>query len=287
MQLKQIERVYSDVSFLTGVRPFRNYQNPQSLDKVVEYTENIFIKNLEKVEKQDFYVEGNRYTNIIGSYNTEAKKRIVIGAHYDVAGDTPGADDNASGVAGVLEIARLLNEVKPSLKYRIDLALYPNEEPPFFGTIKMGSYVHAKSLKESKAEIFLMICLEMIGYFSDKPNSQTFPFPFMKYFYPTTGNFIGIVGKTGQKRIVKRIKKLMEKGGNIPVYSINAPTIIPGVDYSDHRNFWHFGYKAVMITDTAFYRNPNYHRKTDTINTLDFNKMYEVIKGVFNVIINL
>ncbi|NPA58666.1 MAG: M28 family peptidase, partial [Aquificae bacterium] len=237
------------------------------------------------VEYQEFYADGNRYRNVIGVINPEGRETVVVGAHYDVAGDTPGADDNGSGVAGLLELARLLGKEKS--KYRIELAGYTLEEPPFFGTKKMGSYIHAESLKRKNANLKVMLCLEMIGYFSEEKNSQSFPLPFMRLFYPDRGNFIGVVGKLGQRGITERVKNLMKKGGKIPVYSLNAPITLPGVDLSDHRNFWHFGYKAVMITDTAFYRNPNYHRRTDTVNTLNFEKMYQVIKGVKYTVLNL
>ena len=284
---KKIDRIYKDVEFLTSIRPFRNYQNIESLEKAASYIEDNFKKHCEETQIQTFQAENRIYKNVIGSFNTSAKERIIVGAHYDVAGDTPGADDNASGIAGLLELSRILKEINPPLKYRIDLVAYANEEPPFFATRKMGSYIHAKSLYDEKVSLKVMICLEMIGYFSDKPNSQSFPLPFMNKFYPDTGNFIGIVGKLGQGRITKKIRDIMRENSNIGVYSINAPTIIPGVDYSDHRNYWHFGYQAVMITDTAFYRNPNYHRRTDTIDTLDFEKMYQVINGIFAVLTKL
>jgi Zn-dependent M28 family amino/carboxypeptidase len=287
MQQKRIERVYKDVEYLTGIRPFRNYQNPSSLEKTAEYIEGIFRKHSQSVNIQNFSVGNQIFKNIIASFNIEKKERIIIGAHYDVAGDTPGADDNASGVAGLLEIARLLDEESPDLKYRVDLVAYPNEEPPFFGTKDMGSYVHASSLYKNKIPVKIMICLEMIGYFTDKENSQSFPFPFMKYIYPTTGNFIGVVGKLGQKNITLKVRDIMRNYSTLPVFSINAPSFIPGVDYSDHRNYWHFGYKAVMITDTAFYRNPHYHRRSDTIGTLDFERLYQVIKGVYNVCLHI
>ncbi len=287
MQQKRIERVYKDVEYLTGIRPFRNYQNPSSLEKTAKYIEGVFREHSEFVSIQSFSVGNQIFKNIIASFNVEEKERIIIGAHYDVAGDTPGADDNASGVAGLLEIARLLDEENPDLKYRVDLVAYPNEEPPFFGTKDMGSYVHASSLYRDKVPVKIMICLEMIGYFTDKESSQSFPFPFMKYIYPTTGNFIGVVGKLGQKGITLKVRDIMRKYSDIPVFSINAPSFIPGVDYSDHRNYWHFGYKAVMITDTAFYRNPHYHRRSDTIGTLDFERLYQVIKGVYNVCLHI
>lgn len=285
MQKNRIHRVYSDIEFLTSIRPFRNFRNIESLNIAAEYIKNQMLQFTDIVQEQEFLAYGNIYKNIIASINPEAEERIVIGAHYDVAGDTPGADDNASGVAGLLEILRLLSEEK--LKYRIDFAAYSLEEPPFFATRKMGSYIHAHSLYKQKTKIKVMLSLEMIGYFPDEKGSQHFPLPFFKLFYPDTGNFIGVVGKIGQGKITKKIRNLMREGSNIPVYSINAPVILPGVDFSDHRNFWHFGYQAVMITDTAFYRNPNYHRRTDTIGTLEFEKMYEVIKGISYAVKNI
>ncbi len=280
-----ISQLKEDVSYISEIRPFRNYLNIDSLNKTADYIYESF-QSL-NVEIQSFTVNKNEYKNIIASYNTEADERIVIGAHYDVAGDTPGADDNASGVAGLLQLGRFLTKYKPDLKYRIDLAAYTLEEPPFFGTSKMGSYIHAKSLYEKNIKVKIMISLEMIGYFSDSPNSQSFPLPVFKLFYPDRGNFIGVVSKLDQKSITKKIKELMREISDIPVFSLNAPVIIPGVDFSDHRNFWKFGYNAVMITDTAFYRNPNYHRRTDTPPTLNYEKMFEVIRGVYHVILNL
>ena len=280
-----IERLKEDVSFLTSIRPFRNYMSISSLNKSAEYIYSRMKDYTDSVHFQEFQVEGKIYRNVITTINSQHSKRIVVGAHYDVAGDTPGADDNASGVAGLLEILRILSENRPSC--RVDFAAYTLEEPPFFGTRFMGSFIHASSLFKEKADITVMISLEMIGYFSDKPRSQQFPLPFFRLLYPDKGNFIGVVGKLGQSRITKRIRNLMRKGSSIPVYSINAPTILPGVDFSDHRNFWHFGYDAVMITDTAFYRNPYYHSQGDTMGTLSFERMYQVVKGVAYAIYHL
>jgi len=285
MEQKRVDRVYKDVEFLTSLRPFRNYLNTASLNEASRYIYESFKQYSENVCFQEFTAYGNIYRNVLCSINENKEERIVIGAHYDVAGDTPGADDNASGVAGLIEILRLVHDKETD--YRIDFAAYVLEEPPFFGTEKMGSFIHAKSLYENGAKIKVMISLEMIGFFSDEKNSQQFPLPFMSLFYPDTGNFIGVVGNIFQRGITVRIRDLMRKGSDIPVYSLNAPSLIPGVDFSDHRNFWHFGYNAVMITDTAFYRNPNYHRKTDTIATLDFDRMYSVIRSVAYAVLNL
>ncbi|MDQ7055554.1 MAG: M28 family peptidase [Persephonella sp.] len=280
-----VERLKEDVSFLSSLRPFRNYMNIDSLNRSAEYIYRRMENYADSVSFQKFKVEGRTYKNVIGAINLHNSKRIVIGAHYDVAGNTPGADDNASGVAGLLEILRILSKNRPSC--RVDFAAYTLEEPPFFGTKFMGSFVHASSLFKEKADITVMISLEMIGYFSDEPRSQQFPLPFFRLFYPDRGNFIGVVGKIGQSRITKKIRNLMRRGSSIPVYSINAPVLLPGVDFSDHRNFWHFGYNAVMITDTAFYRNPYYHTRGDTIATLNFEKMYQVVKGISYAVYHL
>lgn len=286
MQQKDpIKDIYSDVEFLTSLRPFRNFYNVKSLNKAADYIKSRFDEYADEVSYQEFKVEDRIYKNVLASINPHLQERIIIGAHYDVAGETPGADDNASGVAGLIQLLRILSKNRP--KHRIDFAAYTLEEPPFFGTRQMGSFIHAYSLYKKKAKIKVMISLEMIGYFSDQPRSQQFPLPFFRLFYPDRGNFIGVVGKIGQSRITKKIRDLMRKGSSIPVYSINAPTLLPGVDFSDHRNFWHFGYDAVMITDTAFYRNPNYHTRGDTIATLNFEKMFQVIKGVSYAVLHL
>lgn len=281
------ERLIKDVKFLTSTPLPRNSDNLSALNLAAEYIKDQFKEiGLEPVE-QIFQAEGKTYKNIICSVGPENGARIILGAHYDVCGNQPGADDNASGVAGLLEIARLLSSQKPLLKYRIDLVAYTLEEPPFFRTNLMGSAVHAKSLFDNSIQVKAMICLEMIGYFSDKPNSQGFPLGILKLFYPTTGNFITVVGKLGKQKLARQVKRAMKQGSSITVKSINAPAAIPGIDFSDHRNYWKYNYDAVMITNTSFYRNHNYHQVTDTIETLDFDKMAEVVKGVYWSLVQL
>ena len=280
-------RLYNDVKKLTAISPPRNYYNINSLNKASDYIIKEFKKLSCKVSVQKFNIENNEYKNVIASFNEKAKKRIIIGAHYDVCGNQPGADDNASGVAGLLELARMMDKYKPELKYRIDFAAYSLEEPPFFGTDMMGSAVHAQSLHKNKADIKIMICLEMIGYFTEEEKSQEYPTILMKPFYPDKGNFIGLVGRTGRSRQLKKLKKHMKEGINIDVETLSAPSFLPGIDFSDHRNFWKYGYNAVMVTDTSFYRNKNYHEPTDTIDTLDFDKMSEVVRGVYMILLKL
>jgi len=280
-------RLYSDVQWLTSVSPPRNHAHVASLNRVADYISGTLKKLRCRTETQTFRVNGKEYRNEIASFGPVSGPRIVVGAHYDVCGDQPGADDNASAVAGLLEIARLLDEGQPELKYRIDLVAYSLEEPPYFATEHMGSAVHARSLHKAGVQVKAMICLEMIGYFSEKPDSQQFTDEKLRQLYPTTGNFIIVVGKTGQEALTAQVKQLMKKHASIPVESINLPASMGLAGLSDHRNYWPYGIEAVMINDTSFLRNPNYHEKTDTIDTLDFDKMTQVVRGVYGVITGL
>ena len=272
------------VLYLSNLNPPRSSDYPSSLNKAAEYIEGRFRFYGARIETQDFKVNGISTKNIIASFGPETGSRIIVGAHYDVAGDQPGADDNASAVAGLIELSRLLSQMSDSLKWRIDLVAYTLEEPPFFKTEQMGSFVHAKSLKDEGIKIDLMISLEMIGYFSDDPHSQSFPIGLMNLFYPETGNFIAVVSDFGSYWEARHFAKKMKQKCQVPIERLSAPAFIPGVDYSDHLNYWHFGYKAIMITDTAFLRNKNYHKITDAPGTLNYSKMAEVINGVFYAI---
>lgn len=261
----------------------RSFTFPHNLDKAANYIKQEFEKAGGKTSEQTFDVKGTTYRNVIARFGAETKERIVIGAHYDSAGALPAADDNASGVAGLIELAYLLG--KTELNTQVELVAFTLEEPPFFGSEQMGSFVHAASLKKESVPVRLMISLEMIGYFSDEPNSQKFPVSILGLLYPTRGNFIVVVSGLNNGLTVRSIKSAMSDASDLPVYSINAPAFIPGIDFSDHKNYWHFGYNAVMITDTAFYRNFNYHTGKDTAEKLDYNRMSKVVKGVHTIVI--
>jgi hypothetical protein len=280
-------RLYKDVDFLTSIRPYRNFQNLDSLKKVSKYISDEFGSSGYEYEEQKWEAEGNEYKNIIASWQKEKKRRLIIGAHYDVAGDQPGADDNASAVAGLLETARLVSENLLELDYGIDFVAYCLEEEPFFTTKEMGSYIHAKSLYDAHAEVIGMLCYEMIGYFSDEPGSQTFPVPELAAIYPDTGDYIVVVGIEKCKKFSGTIHRLMREKSGINVERIVFPDGNGLAGRSDQRNYWEFGYNAVMISDTSFLRNPNYHQITDTIETLDFDKMSEVINSCYNAVANL
>lgn len=229
-------------------------------------------------------VEMGPFRNVIGVFGPETAERIVVGAHYDAYGPFPGADDNASGTAGLLELARLLGKSPPPM--RVELVGYSTEEPPYFATPHMGSAMHATALKAAGVKVRAMISLEMIGYFSDEPGSQAYPAPLLKLYYPSRGNFITVVGNTNSRQLTRRVKKAMS-AGRLPVYSITAPVFIPGIDYSDHASYWDVGYPAVMINNTAFYRNRFYHKPGDTADRLDYRRMAEVVDGALAAVLSL
>ena len=218
---------------------------------------------------QDYRFDDGRYRNLIVELGPQTSRRIVIGAHYDVRGPCPGADDNSSGAAGLLELARLLQAHPPPV--RTELVFYPREEVQ-----GMGSEVHARSVKP--AEVSAMVVLEMIGCF-DQP--QKFPFAaLLKHLYPAHGDYLVVVGRPQDFSLVRTLKRGLKAAAGIGVESINAPEAIPGIGNSDHRNYWLRGMHAAMVTDTAWYRNPRYHTARDTPDTLDYARMAKVVEGV-------
>jgi Zn-dependent M28 family amino/carboxypeptidase len=267
-----------DVAFLSEINPARNYKNPEILDSVADYIFNVLNKNADTVYFQNFEVNGINYKNVIAKYGIQHSKKIIIGAHYDSCHDLPGADDNASGVAGLLEIGRKIP--KENLKHQVELVAYTLEEPPFFRTKEMGSSIHAESV--DKKNVLGMICLEMIGYYSNKPNSQDYPIEEMKLQYPTTGNFIAVIGNLNQTAFASSITKAVTTKCKINVVSFNGPPEMEGIDFSDHLNYWKNNMNAVMVTNTAFYRNKNYHTELDIKEALNYSYMAWVVEGVLN-----
>ncbi|MFT0214029.1 M28 family peptidase [Pseudomonas sp. F1_0610] len=272
------------VRFLSETVHPRNYSELDNLNAAADYIAKHFKQLNLTVEEQVFDIDGNAYRNIIASLGPKEGEVLIVGAHYDSFHDTPGADDNASGVAGLLELARLLSENPPS--YPVQLIAYSLEEPPAFATQAMGSSVHARSLSDSKQKIKLMIALEMIGYFSDEKSSQQFPLKLLSKLYPDQGNFISVIGRLSDSAETRQVKALMLGATDLPVHSLNAPRALNVIDFSDHRNYWDADIKAVMVTDTAFFRNHNYHQLTDTASTLDYQRMAKVVQGVYAVVQN-
>lgn len=257
----------------------RDYQNINVLDSCANYIANEMRLYADTVYDQLYQADGKTYRNVIASFGKAGDPVLVIGAHYDVCGYQHGADDNASGVAGLLELARMLDSVK--LKYRIELVAFTLEEPPFFRTENMGSFIHAQSLKKKNENVIGMISLEMIGYFSDEKGSQQYPVSALKLIYGSRGNFITLVSKMRAKKFGRKFSRKFKGSGKIRTKKFKAPAVLPGIDFSDHLNYWHFGYSALMVTDTAFFRNTCYHTPQDTVDRLDFKRMGNVVDAVF------
>lgn len=272
------ERLRTDVERLAGTYRQRHHGQPEVLDRAARFIGAEFAAAGGRVEMQVYEVGGFTYANVIARFGPDAGRPIIVGAHYDVEEHTPGADDNASGVAGLLEIARLLGKAPPTVP--VELVAYTLEEPPHFRTEHMGSRHHAARLAEAGVSPRLTIVLEMIGYFDDRPGSQTFPVPLMDMIYPDSGSFIAVVGNFTGAAETRRVKAAMTAATPLPVWSINAPSWLPGVDFSDHASYWRLGMPAVMVTDTAFYRNGRYHQGDDTPDTLDYRRMAQVVSGV-------
>jgi hypothetical protein len=270
---------------LTQTPQFRNHKNLDQLNAVADYIHQTFTAYSDSTSFQEYKVDGKIYKNVISSFGTENKKRIIIGAHYDVCGDQQGADDNATGVTALLELARMFKGQK--LNYRVDLVAYTLEEPPYFRTENMGSYIHAKYLKDKNIDVYGMASVEMIGYFRDEKGSQSFPLGLLSWVYGDKGDFITMVKKFGAGKFVNNFNGNFKDANQIKTETFTAPKFISGTDYSDHLNYWKFGYSALMITDTSFFRNKNYHETTDTLETLDTKRMTKVIDAIFLSIIHL
>lgn len=261
----------------------RSWNDLKKLGRAADYIEDKFRSSGCPVKRQAFVYSGNTYYNIIAEVKGTGVADdgiLIIGAHYDTARGTPGADDNASGVAALLELARL-TALQPAQR-TIRFVAFCLEEPPVFGTEHMGSYVYAKSVKEEGVKVYGMISLEMVGYFCDEKDCQRFPLSCIGWAYPDRGNYLAFVGNNSSRSFTKKVRKAFARASSLPVESLNTFSSVTGVDFSDHRNFWKFGFSAFMITDTSFYRNKNYHEAQDTPETLDYKRMSELVAGLFS-----
>lgn len=269
------------LKYLTQIQPPRNYRNIDSLNNVASYLEDRFKDIGLETSFQNYVVDNNEYKNVIATLNPQYEKRLIIGAHYDVCGDFQGADDNASAVAGLIQTAKQLYAIKDILPIRIDFVCFTLEEPPYFGTQNMGSYVYAKYLFDNKIDVTGMINYEMIGYFTNEnvDLSKLSMFITKKQADISKGNFIAMVCNEQSQNFMSEFDfENIDK--NIEYVEAMIPTPINQITASDHLNFWKFGYKAIMVTDTAHFRNPNYHSENDILETLDVNKMQCVVNLV-------
>lgn len=282
-----IHRLKNHVRALTVSIGERSVQFPENLRKTEQYIASFYTGIGAGVRLEPYRYRGLTVSNVVSEVTPCARpdRRYVLGAHYDSVTGTVGADDNASAVAVQLETARALNalhggrEGDPAVVF-VSFAL---EEPPAFGTRFMGSRVYAHKAKEAKDRIDGMICLEMVGYSCDRPNCQSYPFPLFFLGYPKVGGFIGIVGNLRSRSLTRSLFDSFQTNPELPVIKITVPLsgwLLPAVRLSDHASFWDAGFKAVMVTDTAFYRNPHYHRPSDTLETLDYRFMAELVRSL-------
>lgn len=257
----------------------RNIENIENFNKASNY-----IKT--KLKSYGYAPESNSYNykkytieNIytVKPANIKTDKVIIVGAHYDSLSGTVGANDNASGVAVLLELARILKDEK--LNTNIHFVAFANEEPPYFKTEKMGSLVYAKKSRQQGINIVAMYSLETMGAYYDNKGSQKYPYPLGQY-YPDTANFIAFVSDTKSRKLLKNSVKIFRDSAKIPSEGLSAPENIEGVSWSDHWSFWQAGYPAIMITDTAPFRYKHYHQITDTYEKIDFIRMSRVTSGI-------
>jgi Zn-dependent M28 family amino/carboxypeptidase len=274
------------VGVLAGQIGERNVWHPEELAAAALYIRDTLEGSGYAVHAQSFESQGLTLQNLEVELpgDSAPQEIVVLGAHYDSIAGTPGANDNASGVAALLEIARLLAG-KPYPR-TVRLVAFANEEPPFFYTHEMGSAVYATRARQRGEQIKAMLALETIGYYIDQPGSQQYPMPF-SLFYPDTGNFIGFVGNLSSRRLVRRALGAFRAATAFPSQGVAAPGWMTGVHWSDHWSFWQAGYPAIMITDTALFRYPHYHAVTDTPEQLDYRSLARVTRGLADVVAEL
>ncbi|WP_139922325.1 M28 family peptidase [Hymenobacter sp. DG01] len=279
-------RLRRDLVALTTTPEPRNYLHEASLNQAADYIKAELAAAGARPTDQPYEVNGRTYRNILGHFGPEDGPRIVLGAHYDVCGEQPGADDNGSGVAALLELARLLGR-QPQLPCRVDVVAYTLEEPPFFRTKQMGSYIHAQALHAAGVPVRGMVALEMLGYYDDRKGSQSYPFGPLKLLFGTRGNYVTVAQKFGNGRFGRQFARRYKTAAALPVKRFKAPAWLPGIDFSDHLNYWHFGYPALLLTDTAFYRNKSYHEPTDTLARLDLRRLGLAVDAVLATVLSL
>lgn len=263
----------------------RNLSHYQNLEAAAEYITKVFQNYGYEVESQWYKVRGKTVRNIIVEKKGKKEEKIIIGAHYDSVSGSPGADDNASGVAGLLEISRLMAD--EDLERTIVFVAFTCEEPPFFFTRNMGSKVYARRCWSRKEKIIGMVSLEMIGFYTKEKRKRALPSRILSFLHPQVGNYVTLVGNISSKKLINRMSEGFKKHSDFPLLSVVVPELSPTAGWSDHSSFWSFGYHACMATDMAFYRNPHYHTSTDTPDILNYDSMSRVIIGLYGGVLEM
>ncbi len=274
------------VSMLAGQFGERNVNNPAALKQAADYISDQWSNMGYEVWPQEYKVKGVKCRNLEVSHtgSLHPDNIILLGAHYDTISGSPGANDNGSGIAALLEISRLIRRIKTD--YTIRFVAFTNEEPPFYGTDKMGSWVYAHQARLRGDNIRAAVILETLGFYTNAPASQMAP-PLLGMFCPRRGNFLAMISNLRSYAITRRFSQAFRSHSNFPVQQLSAPQMFPGISWSDHSPFWLNGYKAFMVTDTAPYRYPFYHSPKDTPDRLDYEHLAEVTNGLIKTVLHL
>jgi hypothetical protein len=280
------ERLRGHVSAIASTE--HNTGTPRALERAAVYIETALTRAGYRPTRQEYMAGGQRVRNIEAAVGNVAQGKrpdriFIVGAHYDSAPGAPGANDNGSGTAAVLELARLLKTMRPSAGTEVRFVLFVNEEPPWFMGEEMGSMVHAAEMKRQGQNVKAALVLETMGYYTDAPNSQQLP-PGLEGRYPSTGNFIAFVGTLESSNLVREALAAFRAASDFPAEGLAAPAHTTGVTLSDHSSYNRHGYPALMITDTAFMRYPYYHTAQDTPDKLDYESMARVVTGLAKTI---
>ena len=274
------------VETLAGTIGERNLYRYAALEAAARYISTLFESIGYQPNLQSFKVQGRTVSNIevVKAGTDRPDEIVVVGAHYDSVVGSPGANDNATGVAGVLELARILRPQQ--LSRSVHFVAFVNEEPPYSYTNAMGSRRYAERAASTGERITAMLSLETIGYYSDEGDSQHYPFPF-GHFYPDKGNFIGFVGNLQSRKLVRRAIASFRSHAQFPSEGLAAPGWVTGIGWSDHWSFWKSGYSGIMVTDTALFRYPQYHSSADRPGIIVYDSFARVVHGLEGVVRDL
>jgi Zn-dependent M28 family amino/carboxypeptidase len=279
-ELELTQRLRMHVEQLAGRIGERNVFCPSALQRAASYIEHEWAQQGYAVTQLGYDVSGVRCLNLETTRPGSVRRReiLLIGAHYDTVPGCPGANDNTSGVAALLELSRLFASIEPALTVRF--VAFVNEEPPYFLTGQQGSIVYAKAARQREDDIRLMASIETIGWYSSEPGSQRYP-PLFNLIYPNRADFIGFVSNFRSRPAMQRLAAAFRANSDFPLQTAATFAFVPGVSWSDHRSFWRQGYPAIMITDTAFYRYRHYHQPSDTPDKLSYPELARVTAGLY------
>jgi Zn-dependent M28 family amino/carboxypeptidase len=280
------QRLRAHIEYLAGTLGERSVRRPEALQAAADYIGRSFAEQGYEVVEQAYEAAGVRCRNLEATRGGGERpdEILLVGAHYDTVAGSPGANDNGSGVAALLEIARSFAEARPARSLRF--VAFVNEEPPFFMTAEQGSMVYARGARARGDDIRLMVALETMGYYDERPGSQDYP-PLFRYFHPDRGSFLGLVSDFASRPALKRLVGAFQAASDFPLEHSVAPRFVPGVAWSDHRSFWRHGYPAVMATDTAFYRYRYYHSPLDTPDKLTYPAFARATEGLARALATL